>query len=325
MRRTILLGVLLTCGAAQVILSYPCLAGQNEPTQPPSGSAKNAGISKAKVDQTVTTETDIRGTKTQPAVVELASSPMLRVEAIDRTIRARDYSSSEWFLTYGTALLALITAGLAIATYRLFRATVQLGRDAKISASAQSERMERSVTEANRAAIAMESVAAATTNNASLVQSMMQKQMRAYVAVELGTAIYQDEKNRFEAMPMLLNTGYTPARDICFTISAAIIDSGSSADVSFPAGMAIIVNDVSLAPRQPLTFRGIAKNRIPDGDVAAVMAGSEERLHAWGKVTYKDVFGGSWETNFCVNYTFRKVGSEMRVFGSYFHAHNNAT
>ena len=55
------------------------------------------------------------------------------------------------------------------------------------------------------------------------------------------------------------------------------------------------------------------------------MQGNSRRLFAWGKVTYDDVYGGSWETNFCISYWFVKVGEEMKVFGNFYPKHNNAT
>jgi hypothetical protein len=55
------------------------------------------------------------------------------------------------------------------------------------------------------------------------------------------------------------------------------------------------------------------------------MQGNTRRLYTWGKVTYDDVYGGSWETHFCINYWFVKVGDEVKVFGNFHPEHNNAT
>jgi hypothetical protein len=95
-----------------------------------------------------------RGTEEYPAVVEVAPSTILRVEAVDKTARPIDYHSPEWVLAGFTGVLATVTAALALYTFRLYRATVGLGRDAKTSAEQQSQRMERSIAEAGRAATA---------------------------------------------------------------------------------------------------------------------------------------------------------------------------
>jgi hypothetical protein len=256
----------------------------------------------------------------------LTPSSVIGVEATDKTARSADHASSEWLLVYCTAALALTTIALALYTAKLYRATVGLGAEAKATGIAQSSRMERSITEANRAATAMEEVARATHNNAELMQGLFQKQMRAYLSVEFGTATYQDANWRFEAQPVITNNGLTPARNVSFKILADIVDGRAVNDVKFADIGELIVNDAGLAPRQQFTIRRVVNDRVPDGEVEAIMQGLERRLFAWGKVMYDDVYGGSWETNFCLNYTFYKVGEgDVRVSGFYFPKHNNAT
>jgi hypothetical protein len=295
---------------------------------PPSPTSTTTGIvptkDGAKVEEP-TLEPDKRGTK-EPAVVELSPSSVVKVEAVDKTARRRDYSASDWWLAYCTGALASITAVLALYTFRLYRATVGLGRDAKRSGVEQSERTERSITQATRAAAAMEDVATATKNNALLMQTMLQKQMRAYVSVDIGSAAYQDANLRFEALPLLTNTGLTPARNVSFKVMGDIVDGRDQKSVEFPDVGEIYTNDASIAPRQSFTIHGLVKERVPDTEVETIMAGTSKRLFAWGKVTYDDVYGGSWETNFCLNYIFVKpTDGGVRVYGFYYPVHNSAT
>jgi hypothetical protein len=43
-------------------------------------------------------------------------------------------------------------------------------------------------------------------------------------------------------------------------------------------------------------------------------------------VTYDDVWGDTWETNFCLNYTFFKGEDEkMKINGWTYPTHNSAT
>jgi hypothetical protein len=85
-------------------------------------------------------------------------------------------------------------------------------------------------------------------------------------------------------------------------------------------------SDAGIAPRQSFTMAAVVDHRVPDADVPAIMQGSTRRLFAWGKVKYDDVYGGSWETNFCTNYTFfTGTDGQIKVGGYYYRRHNNAT
>lgn len=301
----LLLFIGITTAASNVQPQSPAKANRLPPNQ-----AVEASEAKS--------EPDNRGTMDHPAVVDLSPSSVPKIEAIDKTERPIDHLSPEWLLAYFTGALALITGGLALYTFRLYRATVGLGRDAKQTAKDQTNRMERSVVEANRAATAMEAVALATNNNAALMQTLIRKQMRAYVSVEVGVAVYQDARLRFEAKPNLVNNGLTPARNVSIKALAAIIDGSGPAAVTLPDVGAVPASDVGLAPRQILTMSAVVDGRLPDAEVEEVMTGSTRRLFAWGKVTYDDVYGESWETNFCVNYAFfMGADNQMKVWGYY--------
>ena len=83
---------------------------------------------------------------------------------------------------------------------------------------------------------------------------------------------------------------------------------------------------MGVAPRQTFIINAVVSDRVPDAEIPAIMAGSTRRLYCWGKITYDDVYGGSWETNFCLNYTFyhgedQKVG----VNGWIYPRHNVGT
>jgi len=275
------------------------------------------------------------GTKGAPAAVEItnvpsleiSSVPMLRVESTDRTPRPpHSYWTPEWVLALCTAILAAITGALARYTYKLYRATVNLSSEAKLSAEEQSQRMERSIREAARAATAVEGVATAMTENTTLMPTLLRKQMRAYLSIEVGRATYQDATLRFGAAPVVTNNGLTPARNVRWTALAGIVDGRDAATTQFPPIGELPESDMGVAPRQTFIINAVVSDRVPDAEIPAIMAGSTRRLYCWGKITYDDVYGGSWETNFCLNYTFyhgedQKVG----VNGWIYPRHNVGT
>lgn len=269
----------------------------------------------------------VRGTKELPQVVELAPSPFARVATMDVTQRQVDHLSPEWLLAYFTCGLMVVTAGLALYTFRLYRATVALGRQAQLTATEQTDRMERSVREAARAATAMESVAAVTGANANLMQTLMRKQMRAYLSVEIGTATYQDENCLFQAHPRLTNNGLTPARNVRYKALTDIIDGSGPEEVVLADVGEIPKSDVGIAPRQTFTMGApCVDRRVSDAAVAGIMDGFTKRLYVWGKVIYDDVYDGTWETNFCINYTFHKnLEGQIIPNGFFYQRHNDAT
>jgi hypothetical protein len=265
-----------------------------------------------------------------PLVISVIVPPGLRTEVIDKTDRSFAPSSPDWALVISTAVLAAITFGLALYTARLFRATVKLGQEAKNTGNAQANRMEQSIVEARRAATAMERLATAMQTNTELMPALLRKQMRAYLTVDTGGARYQDANTIFEALPTITNNGLTPARNVSYKISSGLIDARQG-DIVFPDTGVQKSNDVSVSPRSQYSTNAMLDHRVPDGEVDAIMEGNVNRLFTWGQVTYDDVYGEQWETNFCINYRFVKIKDpdgkvkDVRVLGYYYPKHNNAT
>lgn len=265
---------------------------------------------------TITLPQDHRGSEQEPLVITKPIAERERDEdeaQVHVRYELRTTRATEW-LTGVTFLLALFTAMLWVVNRQLIKETNR-------AAARQASDTERAINEATRSANAMQDVAKATRDNAALMGSMFQKQMRAYISVDLGTATYQTDHLRFEAIPTFTNNGLTPAKNVCFVIMADILD-GSHA-IEAPPLAELVMNDAGLAPRQSRSVRKVVKDRVPDADVAAIMAGNTHRLFAWGRVTYEDVYGGSWHTNFFVSYAFFKVGNDWKVNGNYVSTHND--
>jgi hypothetical protein len=200
-----------------------------------------------------------------------------------------------------------------------------------IIARGQAKDMKDSIAEGSRAATAMEEVASATKRNTETLQPMLHKQMRAYISVDTGAPTCQHGTLNFAGAPIMTNTGLTPARNVSHKIKAAILDlSKDPGTYQFDESAEIRKSDAVLSPRQTFVLNTYIENRVPDEDVPGIMAGATKRLFVWGTVTYDDIYGGSWETNFCHNFVFYKDkapdGSEViRSLGYYYRSHNGAT
>lgn len=220
------------------------------------------------------------------------------------------------------AIEASGTLAVAIFTFTLWTATQKLGE----LALDQGDAMERSISEAAKATQATASIATVTRENAALMQSILHKQMRAYVSVDAGKATYQDEKLRFAAMPVITNTGFTPARKLSYHAMAAVLDTDLREDYTFDEYGIKNVADATLSPRQSFTINPIVQERYPDSEVEPIMLGEARRLYVWGTITYEDIFDESWETRFCFNYIFFRDGdNEVRVNSYIYKRHNSTT
>ena len=81
------------------LLMMAGFAYSNPPTPTPFESAGKPE-SQARQSQN-NTASDKRGTKEFPAIIEISKSPVIQVEATDKTEKRRDYTSSDggWFIS----------------------------------------------------------------------------------------------------------------------------------------------------------------------------------------------------------------------------------
>lgn len=233
----------------------------------------------------------------------------------------------EWLTASGTIALAVITALLAIFTGGMWWATLRLAKDAKDTSKRQAVEMTQSLDTAKRSAEAMERVATVTKENADLMQAVMRKQMRAYIVVNTGGGTYQDANLRFAAAPVIENTGFTPAKNVSFNITADVLPAQLPNDYEFRSYGVQVPNDATLGPRQQFVINGVVAHRLPDEEVKTMLKGEGRCLYVWGSVDYEDVFGSKWQTHFCQIYTFfsKTDGSDVQVQSRYHRLHNSST
>ena len=276
-------------------------------------------------------KSDQRGTPKLPLVIEIIPTEDDKKEASENAGERKEKLQLDRNLVRFTQDLRDLTGVLAaIGIFQLIvfgyqawklRQTVEV-------ADAQAIDTQRSIVEAGRAATAMENVAAATKRNTELLEPMLRKQMRAYIAIDTGGGTFQDANNRFAGTPVMNNTGLTPARNVSYSVNAAIltIENIAPNDLVIPAVGPIVVNDAGIAPRQQFTIQGVVNETFPANEVQEIMLGQKRRLFVWGIVTYDDVFGGHWWTKFCHNHIFYMgIDNTIKVSSYYHSTHNDAT
>jgi len=149
---------------------------------------------------------------------------------------AESGTSEEWlhgpesWTAFFTLCLAAITGFLWRATYKLYQATVDLSRDAKAEGDRQAKEMVDSISQATRAATAMERLAdesakssaatahaaQATEKTAQIISENAERELRAYLCISLGNAKLRSFHNITIAQAdiPIRNYGKTPARNV---------------------------------------------------------------------------------------------------------------
>jgi len=233
-----------------------------------------------------------------------------------------------------------VIAAIATIVIAYFTRTLWVATDGMLRASGeQSEAMASSIKEAARSATAMEKVAesiaisakaatesVATTKEIGKRQELaLEMQMRAYLKVVIGSAIYQEREKgkeplRFEANPSVVNTGNTPAHDVKFRIQAMILPVPLPADHVFPIPQEVH-DGAFIGIHQDSNMSATVEDFVDDKEVKDIKRLNGKGLYVWGIVYYKDVFGKDRETEF--GQIIHWVGA--KVFGLYIQGRNKAT
>jgi hypothetical protein len=244
-----------------------------------------------------------------------------------KTIWERTTTDPVAFFTFW---LVVFTGGLGVSTVMLWRAGERQIELARETSASQSSETQASISEAVRAATAMEGVAQgialsvqAAQESVATLKERTAMQMRAYVAVVVGVAIYQerDRNLKFEARPTIINTGHTPAHNLGFQATAGIMPVPFPDDFAFPIPEQRL-GAAMLGPQQNFVMKVIAPDFVDEADVPAIKTGEGKSLCVWGLVTYTDAFGIARETRFSQVLSWLKDGS---ITGHYTQQHNNAT
>ncbi|MHB8303061.1 MAG: hypothetical protein ACYDC6_09525 [Acidobacteriaceae bacterium] len=134
-----------------------------------------------------------------------------------------------------------------------------------------------------------------------------QRELRAYLAVVIGSAIFQERRSedkggdlKFECRPLLVNTGRTPARNIVFKARAAIMPIPLPKEINLPDVPDDGGGGSILGSQQNANMFATVDGFCADKEVNDIKRGiGTKGLYVWGRVTYEDVFGVNHFTRFC--------------------------
>lgn len=181
-------------------------------------------------------------------------------------------------------ITALATIIIAAFTFTLWRATTEQGELTRIAISDAKEASNR--------------------------------ELRAYISVVIGTAVFQERPNgiKFAGHPTIRNNGRTPAYNVRHFGKAEIIPDAIVDNFRFerPAGNSL--SQACIGPSENRILTCIVPNMVNDSDVESIKRGFDQALWIWGTVIYDDAFGKPRY----INYSQRLIWfPDGQIFGRY--------
>jgi|SRR5579859_929432 len=322
MRTILVAAILVFSGLAQT----PPSPVKNEPEH----SKKQAGP----LNDTPSTASE----PTSPVAPLVAQpTPNPRASETKEKVNSWPAWSDIFWPTWVLVIVTAIAVGAALKTLKAINAQVTEMRATGVQTDkliaeniAQSTSMQKSVAEATRLASAMEVVSKGITissktaiDSVAALRERTAQQMRAYLTIMVGSASFQErDKNiRFEARPLLINCGHTPAHEVAYKAKAAILPVPLPADFDFPLPQDFIGSSI-VGPQQTNILAAMIDDFLPDAEVAEIKTGQHRALYVWGLVTYKDIFDIEQTTRFCQLIYWL---TDTNIFGVYISRHNQAT
>jgi hypothetical protein len=273
-------------------------------SQNPVPSREKTGDPQQKKSQSTKqpTSSDQRGTEQAPFIVKTIPAPKTQDESAQDAKERGEKSANDRKLVEFTGILALVgflqLIVFGLQSYYLRRTVEAAGEESEAmeraigetsrSATAmeqvarhieasiqtslgQAESMQKSVAEAARLASAMEVVSkeiAISAKAATASVSSINLQMRAYLCVVIGGALYQERtKNiKFQPSPSIVNAGLTPAHKVAFKVVAAILPRPLPDDFTFPLPDAFTSGAV-IGPRQTTNVNPLVDEFCDDSEV----------------------------------------------------------
>ncbi|MGD1147537.1 MAG: hypothetical protein ABR961_06280 [Thermoanaerobaculaceae bacterium] len=258
-----------------------------------------------------------QGTESSPLFVKVLAAPKTAEETADDRQTRHDQSSANWWMVKLTAAVFFVGVIQAIVFGLQARRLKETIKKMDQIAGGQTKDTRDAITQAARSAGAVEQVAAG-------LQERARQELRAYICVVVGEAIFQERtKNlRFSTHPFMINKGATPAHNVRYRAAAEIRPVPLPADFTFPLPQRDS-GPMVVGPDQSIQMGALVENEVPDEQVEQIKSGLGGRgLYTWGVITYDDVFGGKHETEFAIHVIWLH---DARNYGWFQSGHNRAT
>jgi uncharacterized protein YggU (UPF0235/DUF167 family) len=174
-------------------------------------------------------------------------------------------------------------------------------------AAQQTRDIQASITEATRAAQAMEEISKSMGESVQSVRKSVdinkgiadrqklitELQSRAYLTTVFESMVPQNTESgvRFEPRLRLVNQGHTPAYNIRFTMRADVIPFPLANDFAFDLPAETRGRSAVIGPGLYKIISAVVPALYPEAEASQISGGVGRRVISWGIVKYRDCFG----------------------------------
>lgn len=269
-----------------IAFALPCAAATSVPPNDSTeaGAEPNADVAEATRKVQLV---ESNSAKSPPDQSREGLTNALQLEPSERLETHNNFHSSEWWLVYLTAALAITTFFLALYTGKLYRATVALGREAKATSDRQEKEMERSLAVAEKSADT-------SRRTVETMETTAERQLRAYIfATHDGPMTF--DSNQLTARIVLKNYGQTPASEVQCHVFMAL--------QKLPLVVQLDPPDYEggskspLAPGESVSIYPTLPAQLTQTEIDSIRE-HESAIFVWGEVAYVDVFKQNRNTRF---------------------------
>jgi hypothetical protein len=164
----------------------------------------------------------------------------------------------------------------------------------------------KSLLDTREAAEAAKDSALAASNSVALAERTAQRQLRAYITVEIGSGCNQGGKRKlfFEFRPVIKNVGQTPAYDVEVISKVSVMPLPIPADYNFSLVPSPIKSVMTLGPQQNRFTAVVLGKKLSLSELREIRNAKNKAIHVYGTVTYRDVFDVWRHTNYCYSIYF---------------------
>lgn len=214
-----------------------------------------------------------RGTDDLPLVVKV-----VKTLTPNDTNYTNEKPPTDWWKIIFDALLVIFTGTLAGPIIKLWQSTEKLWK----TAQDQSKDMGKSITAMESPAKYMEENSNRTKEFFARQELLAKIQLRAYLTVNPAGYFLQNKelKQKCGIQMFVLNTGHTPARDVCCSIRAIIADTPlpGNINLSLPSPQTETTAGGQIATGQQRFWTAFLDDFISDEEMKEIIQGDGRKL-----------------------------------------------
>jgi hypothetical protein len=246
---------------------------------------------------------DQRGTEQSPVIVKVLPSTKTKEEADTEKAKDLDQSSANWWMVRLTAAIVFVGAIQTVVFGLQARRLKQTIDTMEEISSKQTADIQASLTQTTNAASSMQNIAISMATSVQSVKESVainreiadrqklitELQSRAYLTMVFDGVVPQGPSAIFESVIRILNQGNTPAYNIEFAMVADVLPFPLNDDFAFPLPPQRRFSS-PIGPAQHKIISAMVAKRYSELEVEQIVKGIDQRLVAWGIVSYEDAF-----------------------------------